>query len=110
MFGRSHRPWACQKATGKTLEVAIGTALNLPHYPDDLELTGIDLSLEMLEFARERAAELGRMVDLREADAHRLPFENGSFDTAVCTYSLCNIPDPQRTVNEMKRVLKPGGS
>jgi ubiquinone/menaquinone biosynthesis C-methylase UbiE len=109
LFGRSLRPWACQKATGKTLEVAIGTALNLPHYPEDVELIGIDLSPEMLELARERSAELARAVDLYEADAHNLPFEAESFDTAVCTYSLCNIPDPQRAVDEMKRVLRPGG-
>ncbi|MDQ3914249.1 MAG: methyltransferase domain-containing protein [Actinomycetota bacterium] len=109
VFGRSHRPWACQKATRNTLEVAIGTALNLPHYPEDVELTGIDLSPEMLEIARERSAELGKAVDLREGDAHNLPFDDESFDTVVCTYSLCNIPDPQRAVDEMKRVLKRGG-
>lgn len=108
LFGRSHREWACQKAAGKTLEVAIGTALNLPHYPEDVELTGIDLSPEMLEIARGRAAQLGKSLDLHEGDAHKLPFEDESFDTVVCTYSLCNIPDPQQAVNEMQRVLKPG--
>jgi ubiquinone/menaquinone biosynthesis C-methylase UbiE len=109
VFGRSHRPWACQKASGKTLEVAVGTALNLEHYPEDVELTGVDLSPEMLEIARERSAELGRTIELREGDAHKLPFDDESFDSVVCTYSLCNIPDPQRAVDEMKRVLRPGG-
>lgn len=109
VFGRSHRPWACQKAAGKTLEVAIGTALNLPHYPEDVEITGLDLSPEMLEIARERSAELRKAVDLHEGDAHNLSFDDESFDSVVCTYSLCNIPDPQRAVNEMKRVLKRGG-
>ncbi len=87
----------------------MGTALNLPYYPEDVGLTGLDLSPEMLAIARGRAAELGRDIELREGDAHALPFDEGSFDTVVCTYSLCNIPDPQRAVNEMKRVLKPGG-
>lgn len=109
LFGRSHRPWACSRASGDTLEVAIGTALNLPYYPEGVRLTGLDLSPEMLAVARERTAELGRDIDLREGDAHALPFDADSFDTVVCTYSLCNIPDPQRAVNEMKRVLKPGG-
>lgn len=109
LLGRSHRPWACHQATGSTLEVAIGTALNLPHYSDDVDLKGIDLSPEMLERARQRAAELGRPVELHEGDAHDLPFQDAAFDTVICTYSLCNIPDPQRAVNEMKRVLKPGG-
>jgi ubiquinone/menaquinone biosynthesis C-methylase UbiE len=109
LFGRSHRSWACSRASGDTLEVAVGTALNLPYYPDDVRLTGLDLSPEMLAVARERAAEVGREIELHEGDAHALPFEEGSFDTVVCTYSLCNIPDPQRAVDEMKRVLKPGG-
>ena len=109
IFGRSHRAWACERAFGETLEVAIGTGLNLPLYPAQTRLTGLDLSPDMLALARERAAELGRSVELREADAHALPFADNFFDTVVCTYSLCNIPDPQMAVNEMKRVLKPGG-
>jgi ubiquinone/menaquinone biosynthesis C-methylase UbiE len=109
LFGRSHRPWACSRASGDTLEVAVGTALNLPFYPEGVRLTGLDLSPEMLAVAHERAAEVGRDIDLREGDAHALPFEEGLFDTVVCTYSLCNIPDPQLAVNEMRRVLKAGG-
>jgi ubiquinone/menaquinone biosynthesis C-methylase UbiE len=109
LFGRGHRPWACSQAAGDTLEVAVGTALNLPYYPETVRLMGLDLSPEMLAVARERAAQVGRDIDLREGDAHALPFDEASFDTVVCTYSLCNIPDPQLAVNEMKRVLKPGG-
>jgi ubiquinone/menaquinone biosynthesis C-methylase UbiE len=109
LFGRGHRSWACSRASGRTLEVAVGTALNLPYYPEDVHVTGLDLSPEMLEVARERAAEMRRDIDLREGDAHALPYDECFFDTVVCTYSLCNIPDPQRAVNEMKRVLKPGG-
>lgn len=109
VFGQEHRAWACSRASGDTLEVAVGTALNLPHYPDGVRLTGIDLSPEMLAIARTRAAETGREIELREADAHSLPFADSSFDTVVCTYSLCNIPDPERAVSEMRRVLLPGG-
>lgn len=109
VIGADHRAWACAQASGETLEVAVGTGLNLPYYAGDLPLTGIDLSHEMLAIARKRAAELGRDVELREADAHELPFEDTSFDSVVCTYSLCGIPDPERAVGEMKRVLRPGG-
>ena len=109
VLGEEHRAWACSQAVGHTLEVAIGTGLNLPLYPSDVSLTGIDLSPEMLDIARERASSLGREVDLREVDAQALPFEDNSFDTVVCTYSLCNVPDDERVVAEMKRVLKPGG-
>jgi ubiquinone/menaquinone biosynthesis C-methylase UbiE len=87
----------------------VGTALNLAHYPDDVTLTGIDLSPEMLDIARERSASLSRDIAMHEGDAHELPFEDATFDTVVCTYSLCNIPDPLRAVAEMKRVLRPRG-
>ncbi len=109
VFGSGHRRWACERATGDTLEVAIGSGLNLPLYRDDVRLAGLDLSPEMLAIARQRTSLLGRDVDLREGDAHALPFGDEAFDTVVCTYSLCNIPDPRRAVAEMKRVLRPGG-
>ena len=63
----------------------------------------------MLKIARRRASELELEVDLREADAQALPFPDASFDTVVCTLSLCNIPDDRKAVAEMKRVLRPGG-
>ena len=109
LFGAEHRAWACGRIAGKTLEVAVGTGLNLPLYPPGVDLVGLDLSPEMLEIARRRAADLGRNVELHEGDAHSLPFEDGTFDSVICTYSLCNIPDPHRAVGEMKRVLRPEG-
>ena len=109
VFGTEHRPWACSKATGKTLEIAVGTGLNLPHYPDDVELIGLDLTPEMLALADARARELGRPIELKEGDAQELPFAEASFDSVLCTFSLCNIPDVERAVSEMNRVLKPGG-
>jgi ubiquinone/menaquinone biosynthesis C-methylase UbiE len=103
------RPWICAQATGHTLEVAIGTGLNLPLYPARVELTGIDFSPAMLGIAQTRARQLGRMVDLQVADAQALPFPDTSFDTVVCTFALCAIPDERRAIGEMIRVLRPGG-
>jgi len=103
------RDWVCSQAAGDTLEVAIGTGLNLPLYPGQVRLTGIDLSPAMLQIARDRASRLGRECDLREADAQELPFPDASFDTVVCTFSLCAIPGERRAVAEMSRVLRPGG-
>ena len=77
------RDWVCGQATGDVLEVAIGTGLNLEHYPPGTRLTGIELSPEMLKIARKRATELPRTIDLREDDAHRLEFPDDSFDTVV---------------------------
>ena len=110
LFGTDHRPWACAEARGKTLEVAIGTGLNIPFYGADVDLTGIDLSDGMLEVARTKVRRLGRSdVELLEGDAHDLPFEDATFDSVVCTFSLCGIPDPALAVTEMRRVLRPAG-
>jgi ubiquinone/menaquinone biosynthesis C-methylase UbiE len=103
------REWVCSRAQGDVLEVAVGTGLNLPLYPADARLTGVDLSPVMLAAARQRAAELGRVADLREGDAESLPFPDASFDTVVCTLSLCAIPDDRAAIAEMGRVLRPGG-
>lgn len=104
------RQWLGQRAHGRVLEVAIGTGRNLPHYRSDTTITGIELSPAMLAIARERAADLGRKVDLREGDAERLPFDDASFDTVVCALSLCTIPDPAAAIAEMHRVLVPDGT
>ncbi|GGU27375.1 class I SAM-dependent methyltransferase [Lentzea flava] len=103
------REWVCSQATGAVLEVAIGTGRNLEHYPADVTLTGLDLSPAMLAIARDRAASLGRAVDLREGDAQALPFPGASFDTVVCTLGLCGVPDDRAAIAEMHRVLRPGG-
>jgi SAM-dependent methyltransferase len=109
LLGTEHRGWACSQARGDTLEVAIGTGLNLPHYPAEVRLTGLDLSPEMLAVAEARAKEIGRSIALMEGDAHDLPFADGTFDAVVCTYSLCIVTDVARVIAEMQRVLKPGG-
>jgi ubiquinone/menaquinone biosynthesis C-methylase UbiE len=103
------RAWVCRQATGEVLEVAVGTGLNLDHYPEEVRLTGIDFSAAMLEQARDRARKLGRDVDLKEGDAQALAFPDGSFDTVVCTFSLCSVPDDRQAIAEMRRVLRPGG-
>lgn len=106
---RNSRELLCSGARGRTLEVAVGTGRNLEHYPPGVDVTGIDLSQEMLARARARAEGLGRHVALVEADARSLPFDDRSFDTVVCTLSMCAIPDQGRALAEMYRVLVPGG-
>jgi ubiquinone/menaquinone biosynthesis C-methylase UbiE len=103
------REWLGARARGRVLEVAIGTGRSLPHYPADASITGIELSSAMLAIARQRAANLGREVDLRDGDAEQLPFDDASFDTVVCALSLCTIPSPVAALDEMRRVLTPGG-
>ncbi|KHD76992.1 class I SAM-dependent methyltransferase [Actinoplanes utahensis] len=103
------REWVASRATGRVLEVAVGTGLTLRHYPADIQLTGIELAPAMLDIARRRATALGRPADLREGDAHALSFPDESFDTVTCVLSLCAIADSATALTEMRRVLRPGG-
>jgi len=108
LFG-SGREWVCSQAEGEVLEIAVGTGRNLPYYPDGVRLSGVELSPAMLEIARTRAREVGREIDLRVGDAQALEFPDESFDSVVCTLSLCTIPDDRAAVAEVRRVLRPGG-
>lgn len=108
LFGDGRR-WVCSQAEGEVLEIAVGTGRNLKHYPPDVRLIGIELSPNMLELARNEATRIGRTADLRLGDAQALEFSDASFDTVVCTLSLCTIPDDRAAVSEMWRVLRPGG-
>lgn len=110
LFFGDGRAWACSQARGQVLEIAIGTGLNLPFYPADVEITGIEISPAMLEIARQRAQNLGRQVELVIGDAQALPFPDQRFDTVVCTIALCSIPNERKAVAEVWRVLRPGGS
>jgi len=91
------------------LEVAVGTGLNLKFYPETVTLSGIDWSDAMLDLANQRAARLGRTAKLKVGDAQALPFDDASFDTVVCTFGLCAIPNHEAAIAEMTRVLRPGG-
>jgi ubiquinone/menaquinone biosynthesis C-methylase UbiE len=104
------REWACSQVQGDVLEIAIGTGRNLPFYSDEVRLTGVELSPEMLAIGRRRAAELGREVELRIGDAQALEFDDGSFDTVIITLALCTIPDDRKAAAEAWRVLRPGGT
>ena len=106
---RDTRSWICQRASGDVLEVAIGTGLNLEHYSSEVRLTGIELSRNMLAIAQRRADDLDRPVELRMGDAEALDLPSAAFDTVVCTFSLCSIPDHRKALAEMARVLRPGG-
>ncbi|MER7011408.1 class I SAM-dependent methyltransferase [Saccharopolyspora sp. NPDC000359] len=108
VMARGSRQWVCSRAAGEVLEVAIGTGLNIPLY-GDVRLTGVEWSPRMLDLARQRARELDVPVDLRVGDAQDLPFPDTTFDTVVCTFGLCAIPDEKRAIAEMARVLRPGG-
>ena len=109
--GRELGPELLDLSPGSNLlEVGIGTGLSLPLLPRNIEFTGIDLSLGMLEKARERAEQLRlRNVKLMKMDATRLEFPDATFDRVFAAYFISTVPDPVAVVKEMKRVCKPGG-
>ncbi|ASJ08007.1 ubiquinone biosynthesis protein [Thermococcus siculi] len=95
--------------SGKVLEVGVGTGFMLPYYPRDIELHAIDAVPEMLEAARRRARELGLNARFYIMEAENLEFPDESFDTIVSTFVFCTVPDPERAMREVYRVLKAGG-
>lgn len=93
----------------KVLEVGVGTGKNMPYYPDDVEITAIDLTPGMLERARQRSVTLNVELDLQQGDIQALVFPDNVFDEVVATFVFCSVPDPILGLRELLRVTKPGG-
>jgi ubiquinone/menaquinone biosynthesis C-methylase UbiE len=106
---RKLRRRVLQRASGKVLEVAVGTGKNLRYYPRDCQIIAVDLSREMLKGARERAAKLHINVHFSLADAEALPFPDHCFDTVVSSLSTCTFPNPVAALREMARVCRTEG-
>jgi ubiquinone/menaquinone biosynthesis C-methylase UbiE len=106
----SWRPMIRDRIKGsKALEVGVGTGKNLDYYPDDMEITAVDLSPRMLKRAQKRAGLLGLDVRLLEMDTQSLGFPDHCFDTVFATFVFCSVPDPVPGLRELRRVCKPDG-
>ena len=94
------------------LEVGVGTGLALPHYTRDKRITGIDLSVEMLRKARERTRKdgLAHVHALLEMDAEKTTFADASYDIAVAMFVASVVPNPRALLQEMRRLVRPGGN
>jgi ubiquinone/menaquinone biosynthesis C-methylase UbiE len=97
------------QAIGRTLEVGVGTGKNIPWYPEDVHLTAIDFSPDMLRKARQKYDDDPRVITFLEMDVQDMDFDNETFDTVVTSYVFCSVPDPAKGLKEIYRVLKPGG-
>jgi len=107
---RDRRAALLAQARGRTLEVGVGTGLNLSHYgPAVTELTLAEPEAPMARRLRDRAASAPAVLRVVEAPAERLPFADGAFDTVVSTLVLCTVADPRAALGEIRRVLAPGG-
>jgi ubiquinone/menaquinone biosynthesis C-methylase UbiE len=98
-----------QQASGKVLEVAVGTGKNLPYYSRSCKITAVDLSPKMLDVARKRVAKLSIDVSFFLADAEAMPFPDKSFDTVVSSLTTCTFPNPVIALREMARVCRTEG-
>jgi phosphatidylethanolamine/phosphatidyl-N-methylethanolamine N-methyltransferase len=109
--GRKASIGAAERVGGRILEVGVGTGLSLPDYSWTNRLVGVDLSVPMLRKAQARVAEhrLTNVDGLAVMDAQRLGFEDGTFDVVVAQYVITAVPDPEATLDEFVRVLRPGG-
>jgi len=99
------------KATGRVLELGIGMGLNLGYYDTSQvsEVVGVDPAAELRALALAAPRPPGLKVEVDEGTAEALPFPDKSFDTVVCTFTLCSVHTPAAALAEARRVLKPGG-
>ena len=111
-YGRKTvRPRLMAEADGRVLEIGAGTGHSFSFYPTDAHVVATDPDPHMLDRAKKRLAELGvTHIELRQASAEALPFENGSFDHVVSSMVVCSVHDVPRALAEARRVLKPEGT
>ena len=109
--GRKAAVAAAERIGGRILEVGVGTGLSLPDYAWSDRIVGVDLSAPMLRKAKARVGEhrLTNVDGLAVMDARRLGFADAAFDVVVAQYVITAVPNPEATLDEFARVLKPGG-
>lgn len=109
--GRRALAAAASKADGPILDVGVGTGLELPMFEPTAEVYGVDLSEHMLRRAARRVERdgLGHVVGLYKMDATRMAFADASFACVVAPYVLTVVPEPEAMLDELARVLRPGG-
>ncbi len=116
-FACATKPFMIQRikivplAKGTVLEIGIGSGLNIPLYDENhvKKVVGVDPSEDMQALAKDRINESPIDIQLVVADAAKIPLDDQSIDTIVCTYTLCTVSNPEGVLKEMKRILKPGG-
>jgi ubiquinone/menaquinone biosynthesis C-methylase UbiE len=105
------RARVCEGLAGEVVEVGFGSGRNVPHYPQAVErVQAVDPATVSRELASKRLAATSVPVEFIGLDGEDLPLEDASIDHALTTWTLCTIPDVERALGEVRRVLRPGGA
>ena len=108
---RTIRPVLFEGAGGTVLDAGVGTGRNMPFYPEGGEVTGIDISPQMLARAQKRKERLGVSAELRLMDVMATGFPGGHFDYVIATFLFCVLDDEDQlpALRELLRICKPDG-
>lgn len=104
-----HKAALFEEMTGRVIFVAVGTGVDILHFPPGRDIVAIDISDEMLRRAETRRRSYRGPLSLARMDAQKLTFPDASFDTVVTSCTMCSVPDPVQALRELHRVLRPGG-
>lgn len=106
-----YRAQATEGLAGRVVEIGFGSGLNVPHYPKDIELVyAVEPASLARRLADKRVAASRVQVEHVGLDGQQLPLDDDSCEAALCTFTLCTVPDPSRALAEVRRVLRPGGT
>ena len=106
---KAHREYVAGRAHGDVLEIGAGTGANLPYYSEDVRLTVTDPNPFMVRRLTAKAVKLGMIMESSVAGATGMPFDDESFDVIVATLVLCSVKDQKDVIEEVIRLLRPGG-
>jgi ubiquinone/menaquinone biosynthesis C-methylase UbiE len=101
---------AATQMTGNVLEIGFGVGTNWQYLPAGVQYTGIDPDSYMVARARKHASAAREDRDLRQARGEKLPFDDATFDSVLCTFTLCSVGDQRTVIREVQRVMRPGGT